>query len=56
MPVLPRITSLARTVFRRGRLDRELDAELRAALDTLADRYRRDGLTPHRRSAPLGRH
>jgi putative ABC transport system permease protein len=46
MPVLPRIRSLARTVFRRGRLDRELDAELRAALDTLAERYRQDGLTP----------
>ncbi|PYR93911.1 MAG: permease [Acidobacteria bacterium] len=46
MPILTRIASLARTLFGRRRLDRDLDEELRAAVDTLADRYRTQGMTP----------
>jgi putative ABC transport system permease protein len=46
MPILPRIASLVRTLFRRTRLDRDLDEELRGAVGTLADRYRQQGLSP----------
>src|SRR6187200_769068 len=46
MPILPRIASLARTLFRRTRLDRDLDEELRGAVGALADRYRRQGMSP----------
>jgi hypothetical protein len=44
MPLLPRLHSLWRTLFRKDRLDRELDEELRAALDTLIERHRERGL------------
>src|SRR5262245_37438604 len=44
MPLRPRLASLWRTLFRKERLNRDLDEELRAALETLADRYRARGL------------
>ena len=44
MPLLPRLRSLWSTLAHKERLDRELDEELRAAVDTLAERYHRDGL------------
>src|SRR3970040_609934 len=44
MPLLPRLRSLWSTLAHKERLDRELDEELRAAGDTLAERHRRDGL------------
>jgi predicted permease len=46
MPLLPRIRSLWNTVAHKERLDRELDDELRAAVETLAARLARDGLEP----------
>jgi predicted permease len=46
MPILPRIASLVRTLFGWRRLDRDLDEELGAAMGTLADRYRAQGMTP----------
>ena len=46
MPLFSRIASLARTLFRRRQLDRDLDEELHAAVATLSDRYRAEGLTP----------
>ncbi len=46
MPLLPRTTSLLRTLFSRSRLDRDLDAELAAAVEALADRFVRQGLPP----------
>ena len=44
MPLLPRLASLRDTLFRKARLDRELDEELLSALETLTDRYRARGL------------
>jgi predicted permease len=44
MPLFPRLRSLWSTLAHKERLDRELDEELRAAVDTLAERYHRDGL------------
>jgi len=44
MPLLPRVRSLWNTVVHGERLDRELDDELRAALETLVERCRREGL------------
>jgi predicted permease len=41
-----RLVGLWNTLFRRHRLDRELDEELRAAIDTLAARYAARGLDP----------
>jgi putative ABC transport system permease protein len=46
MPLLPRARSLWNTLRHRERLDRELDDELRAAIETLAARYEREGLDP----------
>src|SRR5688500_548505 len=46
MPLLPRLRSLWSTLAHKERLDRELDEELRAAVDTLAERYRLDGMDP----------
>jgi predicted permease len=46
MRPLSRLVSLWRTLFHRDRLERELDDELRAAVDTLADRYATDGMSP----------
>src|SRR5215510_6914362 len=46
MRVLTRLVSLVNTLFRRERLERELDAELRALLDTLTDRYVAEGMSP----------
>jgi predicted permease len=44
MPILPRLTSLWHTLFHKNRLDRELDEEIRAAVETMADRYAARGL------------
>src|SRR5262245_29119043 len=44
MPLRPRLRSLWQTLFRKARLERELDAELQAALETLAERHRERGL------------
>ncbi|HSC26159.1 MAG TPA: ABC transporter permease, partial [Vicinamibacterales bacterium] len=46
MPLLPRIRSLWNTLAHRDRLDLELDDELRAAVETLAARFVREGLDP----------
>jgi len=46
MPLLPRVRSLWNTIAHKERLDRELDEELRAVLDTLAERYQREGMDP----------
>jgi hypothetical protein len=46
MSILSRLRSLRNTLFRKDRLDRELDDELHAALETLADRYVAGGLEP----------
>jgi predicted permease len=46
MPLLPRIRSLWNTVVHKDRLDRDLDDELRAAVETLAGRLVREGLDP----------
>src|SRR5262245_2339239 len=44
MPILPRLASLGRTLFRRSRLDDELDDELRAFLEALVEKKMRAGL------------
>ncbi len=46
MPVLPRVRSLWNTLVHKDHLDRDLDDELRAAVETLAAHYRREGLDP----------
>ena len=46
MPMLSRVRSVWHTLVHKERLDRELDAELRAAAETLADRYVAEGLEP----------
>src|SRR5262245_11993467 len=46
MRVRARLARLRDTLFRRDELDRDLDAELRAAVDTLAERHRRNGMDP----------
>ncbi len=46
MPLLPRIRSLWNTMAHKERLDRELDDELRAAVETLAARYVGEGMDP----------
>src|SRR5262249_19662404 len=43
MPVRSRLASAWRTLFRKSRVDRDLDDELTAALATLEDRYRAQG-------------
>src|SRR5688572_27589480 len=44
MPILTRLTSLYRTLFSKADLERELDAELRAAVETLTARHLAEGL------------
>jgi putative ABC transport system permease protein len=60
MPILSRISSVWNTLFRKERLDRELDDELSAAIETLSDRYVASGMdaTAARRAAvaALGGH
>lgn len=57
--LLARLRALARNIdhtgMRRAERDADLDAELRAYVDQLADRYRRDGMSPDdaRRAALL---
>jgi putative ABC transport system permease protein len=46
MPLLPRVRSLWNTLAHKDRLDRELDEELRAAVETMAERYRSEGMNP----------
>jgi predicted permease len=46
MPLFSRAASLYRTLFRRGRLDRELDDELASAVDELTDKHVRAGMEP----------
>ena len=41
-----RLGSFWNTLFRKERLERDLDDELRAAVDTLAERYTADGMDP----------
>ena len=43
--VAVRLASAWNTIVRRERLERELDEELRATIDTLADRFVEDGMT-----------
>jgi putative ABC transport system permease protein len=44
MPIFSRVRSVWRTLFQGERLDRELDEELRAAVETLSQRYIAAGL------------
>jgi putative ABC transport system permease protein len=55
MPLPTKIASLFRSLFHKERLDRELDAELRAYLDMLTEEKIKAGLTPQqaRRQARL---
>ena len=55
MPMLSRVRSVWHTLVHKERLDRELDAELRAAAETLVGRYVAEGLSPEdaRRAADL---
>jgi len=46
MPLLPKIASFWRSLFRKSRLDRELDEELRGFLYGLADKKIRAGMDP----------
>ena len=46
MPILARARSLWQTLAHKQRLERELDDELRAAVETLADRYISEGMEP----------
>ena len=45
MPLLTSVRSFLRNVFRRRRVDGELDAELRAHVDLLAEENMRAGMT-----------
>jgi predicted permease len=45
MPGFSRLSSLCRALFRKSAIERELDAELHAALKTLVDRHMADGMT-----------
>jgi predicted permease len=44
MPILPRLSNAWRTLFRQSAIERDLDDELQAALETLVDRYRAQGM------------
>jgi putative ABC transport system permease protein len=46
MPFTSRLGSVWRTLFRSGAVERDLDDELRATVDILADRYTRAGMSP----------
>jgi predicted permease len=46
MRPLSRLVSLWNTLFRRGALDRELDEEIRSAMDLLVDQYTAQGVGP----------
>src|SRR5688572_22167369 len=46
MPLVPRLRSLWNTVVHKDRLDSELDAELGAAVETLARRHVEAGMPP----------
>src|SRR5918994_104674 len=48
MRLLIHLASLWRTLFRKEQLDRDLDEELRAAVETLTSRYVAQGMTPER--------
>jgi predicted permease len=45
MSVISRLSRIGRTLFRKSTLERDLDDELRAAMETLVDRYRAQGLS-----------
>jgi predicted permease len=47
MRVTSRLASLWKTMFHKATLERELDEEIRAAVQTLADRYLASGMSPH---------
>jgi hypothetical protein len=51
MPILPRVSGVWNTLFRKDRLDRVLDDELSAAIETLSDRYVASGMDPTARGA-----
>ncbi len=55
MSLFSRLSSTWRTLFRKSSLERDLDDELRAALDTLVDRYVAEGMSEEaaRRAARL---
>ena len=46
MRIWTRLSSLWNTVFRKERLDRDLDDELRGAVETLTSRYEGQGMSP----------
>ena len=52
MPLTSRLASLWRTLFRRKRLENDLDDELRGYLEELTDKKVREGLDPPRRAVP----
>ena len=47
MRIVPQLASLWCSLFRKDALDRELDDEIRATVETLADRYVATGMSPH---------
>ena len=50
---LPRLRALIRNLFDRGRADRELDQELRAYVDLLADEHERQESAGNALAAPV---
>ena len=46
MPVTSRLVSVWRTLFRSRAVERDLDDEMRATVEILADRYAREGMNP----------
>ena len=55
MPLIPRLTSLCRNLFRKDRVDQEFTEEIQAYLDMLTETKISQGLTPReaRRNALL---
>src|SRR4029079_5889028 len=52
MPLGPRLASAWRTLFRKDRVERDLDEEMQAAQALLEERHRRDGLTGAEEARP----
>jgi hypothetical protein len=55
MPILPQLTSFWRNLFKRRRVEGDLDDELHTYLDQLTDEKRQSGMSPReaRRAAAI---
>jgi len=51
MPILPRLSSLWRNLFRKARKEQELTEEIDSYLEMLIDQKIEEGLAPARRAA-----